>query len=243
MKRLTVLVAAAAVAGAAITFAQAPEPAQQPAQQTAPKPGISQPIQPTGNSYYGGYGGYPGGGHASTAAEGAARGMADVVRSQGEASLNKSAAAINYTVARSNQIQNRAAWTSTYFDMREENRARRAAERRPRASMADLVRYAQAGKPQQLSPSELNVVTGAVNWPAFLKGNEYAKSRAELEAVYARRSSSGAVSAADYVKIREVTNAMLAQLKGQIKDIPPAQYTASKRFLQSLAYEINRPLG
>ena len=226
MKSLMVLIAATAAAGAAIALAQ-----------------ISQPITPPGGDSYGGYGGYPVYSRASTAAEGAARGMADVVRSQGEANLNNSAAAINATVARSNQIQNRAAWTSTYFDMRAENRARRAAERRPRATMADLVRYAQAGKPKQLSPSELDVVTGAVYWPAFLKGEDYAKSRAELEAVYARRSSSGAVSAADYVKVRGVTNTMLAQLKGQIKEIPPAQYTVAKKFLQSLAYEINRPLG
>ena len=109
--------------------------------------------------------------------------------------------------------------------------------------MADLVRYAQAGKPKQLSPSELDVVTGTVQWPVFLKGDDYAKSRKALEEVYARRSSSGAVSATDYVKVREVTNAMLGQLKGQIKEIPPAQYTVAKKFLQSLAYEIDRPLG
>ena len=235
MKHSTVLVAAAAVAGAAVTFAQAPEPAQQP--------GISQPIQPPGNAYYGGYGGYPGGGHASTAAEGAARGMADVVRSQGEANLNNSAAAINYSVARSNQIQNRAAWTSTYFDMRAENRARRAAERRPRATMADLVRYAQAGKPKPLSPSQFDVVTGAVSWPLALQVDGYEKSRAELEQVLARRASSGTISPADYMKARQVANSMLAQLKKQIREVPPAQYTLARRFLESLAYEAARPLG
>jgi hypothetical protein len=226
MKSLIVLVAAAALACGAVTLGQ-----------------TSQPITPPSNSGYYGYGGYGGGYHSSTAAEGAARGMADVVRSQGEANLNNSAAAVNYSVARSNQIDNRAKWTSTYFQMREENRQARAAERRPRATMADLVRYAQAGKPKPLSPSQLDVVTGAVSWPLALQVDGYAKSRAELEPILAGRASSRTISPADYMKVRQVTNAMLAQLKGQIREIPPEQYTVAKRFLESLAYEATRPLG
>jgi hypothetical protein len=223
MRSLIVLVAAAALAGAAVALAQ-----------------TSQPIAPPSNSGYYGWSGYH---HASTAAEGAARGMADVVRSQGEANLSNSAAAINYGIARSNQIQNRSAWTSTYFQMREENRRARAAERRPRATMADLVRYAQAGKPKPLSPSELDLISGAVQWPMWLQIGDYAHGRAELEKVFASRASIGTISPADYMKVREVTTAMLGQLKGQIRDVPPAQYTAAKRFIESLAYEAARPLG
>lgn len=223
MRSLMVIIAAAAAAGAAIAVAQ-----------------TSQPIQPPANSgYYGG--GYPVYTHASTAGESYARGMADVVRSQGQANLNNSAAAINYSIARSNQIKNREAWTSTYFQMRDENRRARAAERRPRATMEDLVRYAQAGKPKPLSPSELDVVSGAVRWPMVLQVDTFADGRAELEKIFASRASSGTMGFSDYMKVRQVTTAMLADLQKHVRDIPPQEYLAAKQFLQSLAYASNRP--
>jgi hypothetical protein len=228
--------AAVAAAGAAIAVAQPTQPA-------TPPPGISQPIAPPSNSGYYSYGGSGGGYHASTAAEGAATGMSNVVRAQGEASLNRSAAAINYTVAQSNEIQNRAAYTSTYFQMRQENRQARAAERRPRATMEELVRYAQAGKPKPLSPGEMDKVTGTVRWPLALQVDGFAKQRAELEKIVAGRASTGTLSPADYMKVRQLTSTMLDDLKSKIRDIPPEQYTLAKRFLESLAYEATRPLG
>ncbi len=201
----------------------------------------NQPIAPPSNSGYYAGGGYPVYSRASTAGESRARGMADVVRSQGEANLNNSAAAVNYSIAQRNEIDNRSAWTSTYFQMRDENRKARAAERGPRATMADLVRYAQAGKPKPLSPGELDVVTGTVHWPLALQVEQFAKSRAELEGVFGRRASKGTIGPADYMKARQVTQTMLNDLKDQIKQIPSEQYMVAKNFLQSLAYEAARP--
>ena len=56
-----------------------------------------QPITPpsSGGGSYGG--GYPVSYHSSTAAEGRLRGMGDLVRSQGQANLDNSAAAVNST--------------------------------------------------------------------------------------------------------------------------------------------------
>lgn len=227
MRSLVATVAVAALASAAVALAQ-----------------ISQPIAPPSNSSYYASGGYPGySSRASTVGESHARGMADVVQAQGQANLNNSAAAINYTVAQSNEIQNRSAWTSTYFQMRQENRQARAAERRPRASMEDLVRYAQAGKPKPLSPSEFDTVSGKVSWPLALQVDGYATSREELEKVLARRVSTGTLGPADYMKVRQVTQSMLDQLKGQIREVPPEQYTLAKRFIESLAYQATRPVG
>jgi hypothetical protein len=199
-----------------------------------------QPVAPpSGGSYD--VGGYPTYYHSSTAAEGQLRGMGDVIRSQGQANLNNSAAAINYSVARSSEIDNANKWTSTYFNMRETNRRAREAERRPRASMEDLVRYAQAGKPQSLSPSELDPVSGKISWPAFLATDHYASHRGALESVFARRATTGAIDAAEYMEVRKTTDAMMDELKSQIREIPPAQYTFAKRFIQSLAYEASQP--
>jgi hypothetical protein len=231
MRSLIAFITAAVAAGGAIAVAQTNQPTTPP-----------QPITPPPTVNYG-YGGYPGDYHAATAGESYARGMADVVRSQGEANLNNSAAAINYSIARTNEINNRNQWTNTYFAMRDENRRARAAERAPRPTMADLVRYAQAGKPKPLSPSQLDVVTGAIRWPLALQVDQYAKSRKELEDIFARRASSGAVTPAGYMKAREVTQAMMSQLQEHIQQIPPQQYVLAKQFLESLAYEAGRPLG
>ncbi|MBN2474577.1 MAG: hypothetical protein JXB62_08210 [Pirellulales bacterium] len=227
MRALAMLFSLAVPVGALVAYAQ-----------------TTQPITPPSKTaYVGGYGGYGPSYHSSTAAEGAMRGLGNVIRSQGQANLDNSAAAVNYSVARSNEIQNYQEYTSAYFDTRAANRRARAAERGPRASMEDLVRYAQAGKPQPLSPSEVDSVNGTITWPAFLASGEYTASRARLEAIFAQRAARGGIGADEYMQAKQVTDRMLAQLQEQVRDIPPAQYSASKRFLQSLAYEAGQPAG
>jgi hypothetical protein len=196
--------------------------------------------------YYGGWGaGYPTYHHASTAAEGAARGMADVTRSAGMYNLATSEAAINVTEAQSNYIKNRDEWTNTYFQMREANRQYRAKERGPRPSMEDLVRYAQAGKPARLSPSELDTVSGDVSWPSILQKEEFAKQRAQLEALFAKRAADGSVGPEQLAEIRRITGALIDQLKEQLqsREVSQMDYIGAKRFLESLSFEGQTPVG
>ena len=201
------------------------------------------PIAPASRTNYYGGGGWGGGYHASTAAEGRLRGMGDLVRSRGEANLSNSAAAINYTQAQSNYIENRAQYTKTYFEMRKANKAYRAAEKGPPPTMEQLVRFAQAGKPKPLSPSELNTVTGSIRWPMALRADQFAEQRSELESAFARRGSAGVIGTDDYATVRNVTNTMLADLKKQIRDLPAQDYSNAQQFLSSLAYEATQPAG
>ena len=156
---------------------------------------------------------------------------------------SNSAAAINYSAARRNEIENYSQRTSTYFEMRDYNRKARAAERGPRASMEQLVRFAQAGKPKPLSPSQVDVVTGALNWPTWLKSDEFSTNRDKVEEIFAQRARKGGLGRDEYMKAREVTDKMLAELKSQVRDTPPAEYLASKQFLESLAYAAGQPTG
>jgi len=174
---------------------------------------------------------------AATAGESYARGMADVARSAGAYNLATSEAAINMTEAARQGIENREQWTTTYFEMRKANRAYREAERGPRHSMEDLVRYAQAGKPSPMSPSELDSVTGGISWPPLLKIGRYDQPRGELEALFAKRATYGGLGFEDQTKLRKATSTMLASLREQIRDVPASDYMASKKFLQSLAYD------
>ncbi len=223
MRKFTVLACIAIAVGVSIAFAQ------------------TEPITPPSSGSY--YGGYPMSYHSSTAAEGRLRGLGDVVRSHGQANLDNSAAAINYSIARKQEMENRQQWTSTYFDMRQANRAARALERGKRASMEDLIRYAQAGKPKQLSPGELDTITGTIHWPILLRSDEFTTQRAELEQLFSRRASSSVLGYEDFAIVQETTDAMLDELKDQVREISPTQYIAAKRFLQSIAYEAGRPVG
>lgn len=186
--------------------------------------------------YWGGYPSY----HASTVGEGYARGMADLTRSQGMANLYNSEAAINWTEAQSREMDNRAKWTDTYFQMRDANRQYRAAERGPKTTMEQAVRFAQAGKPAPMSPSDLDTVDGEISWPKFLKTPQYAEDRQKLDELFGKRATHGGLSADDYVQVNRTTQAMLDTLKSQVKEIPPADYVATKKFIESLAYEANQ---
>jgi hypothetical protein len=169
--------------------------------------------------------------------------MGNVVRAQGEANLNNSAAAVNYSAARTNEIQNYKDQTSAYFDMRALNKQARAAERGPRPTMDQLVRSAQEGLPKRLSPSQLDVVTGRIQWPMVLQADMFAENRAKLESIFASRTSRGAMDLDNYRQVRELTDTMLADLKKQVRNVPAPQYLDGKNFLTSLAYEASQPVG
>ena len=183
------------------------------------------------------YAPYPTYYHSSTAAEGALHGMGDVARSAGQYNLTTSQAAINMTQAQKNEIENRDQWTNTYFQMREANKEYRDRERGPRPSMEAMVRYAQAGKPKRLSPSEVDSVSGKIAWPVMLQADRYASQRSELEQLFAKRADHGVLGLDDHLQIRKTTDAMLEKLKGQVREVPQMDYIAARRFVESLALE------
>ena len=228
MRTLLFLVGSSAVA--AVVWAQGEN--STPPQTIAP---------PSGGNYVNfGYGGYAGGG---TVGGSYLHGMGDVIRSQGQANLDNSAAAINYSAARSQEIDNYKKYTNAYFEARAANRAYREKERGPRPTMEDLVRYAQMGKPDRLSPGDMDVVTGELNWPIVLQSDELADDRAAVEEAFRHRSASGVMGMQEVMKVRQLTDTMLAKLKDNVREIPPNEYIAGKRFLESLAYEATHPTG
>jgi hypothetical protein len=186
--------------------------------------------------------GWGGGYHASTAAEGASRGMADVIRSQGDYNVNTSQAAINMTQAQRSEIENRQKWTETYFEMRRTNKAYQDSLKKPRDPEA-MVRYAAAGKPKRLSANEFDAVSGAIRWPDSLQVDQYAQERRELDALFAERASKGAVTKREREQVKSLTEAMIERLQQDIDALRPQDYVDSKQFLVSLAYEAGLPAG
>ncbi len=192
-----------------------------------------------------GQGYYYGGGYvdnrASTPGEGYARGMADIARSAGQYNLMTSEATINMTEAQKKSIENRDQWTNTYFQMRQANKQYRAAESAARATMSDLVRYAQAGKPQQLSPSEVDTVTGDISWPALLKTDAFRKQREKLDGLFAQRAQRGVLSYPEQADAEAAKRAILAELQNQISTVSADEYMRCKRFVESLSFAAKHP--
>ena len=119
--------------------------------------------------------------HSSTPAESFARGAAALIWARADYNLQSAEARIAAAAARDRELDNRKKQVATYFHVRELNRAGRAIERGPNPTQEDLARYAQAGRPKPLSPSELNATTGKVFWPVLLKTGQYAEYRAALD--------------------------------------------------------------
>jgi hypothetical protein len=190
-------------------------------------------------------GGYPF--KASTPGESFARGAADVIRAQGEFNRLTSEAAINATEARARAIVNAQEGVKAYFNMRQLNRDYRRAERGPRATQEDYERYARSARPVPLSPSELDTLSGRVNWPILLRDERFAPLRTELEELLDRWAVSRNLGQLDsfgteeHLAVRRTAEQLTAELREEIRDLPPQDYTAAKRFLRSLEYQVLRP--
>lgn len=203
----------------------------------------SQPYQPavpaaTTVNAYGGYGGNGGG--ASTAAGSAMNGMANAISAKGNYNLSTSAAAINMTQARKNSIQNQQLYEDTYFQMREANQAYQKAQIGPRPTQEQLARWARDAAPRPVSTSEVNPVSGKVNWPAVLQQDGFAAQRATLEKLSAAMTTQGSLGFSDQMTARKTIESMFVELKAQIKDIPPQAYVDSRNFLRSMIYALAR---
>ena len=153
--------------------------------------------------YFNGFG-------ASTAAESYQRGFADVVRSAGSANLMDSMAAQNYEQARSMDIQNRLQWTDAYYQMRKANRAYRESKLSPRMSQDEIMRWARVGLPDRPTATQLDPLTGQLNWPIILRDAQYADDREQLDKLFAERATSSSVSLDMYRQVQNTTNDLLA---------------------------------
>jgi hypothetical protein len=194
-------------------------------------------------SPYGVYGGgWGGGGHASTAAEGYANGVGNVMQSAGSYNLQTSQAAINMEQARSMDLDNNLKGTENYFEMRKINTAARKAEEGPGLTTEDSWRIAQSNLPKRMTPVELDPVTGKIYWPMTLQAPQFERFRKQLDSLFVQRESAhGGIGYDTYMQIQDTTTAFLADLKKTINDYKAGDYVKMKNFIESLAFEARFP--
>lgn len=184
-----------------------------------------------------GYGGYVQH-HSSTAEEGAQRGYADVVRSYGMANLLNAQAANQIEDARKQYIENRIKATQGYFELRSYVAESRNSLRRP-LSLEQYVRLAQVEAPQPLRATQLDPLTGMINWPAPLRKPEYEAFRQRID----RLLQDWAKGYAVYGELPVACQEWAEQLQVDIMKFPPDDYIAAKKFLDSLAWSTRNAQG
>jgi hypothetical protein len=181
---------------------------------------------------------------ASTVGESWARGVSDVVRSQGEANLRNSEAAINVEEARSRNFDNRLKYTQTYFENRRMNREYRAAERGPRITEQQAERIARERAPKRATTNDLDPITGGLAWPRALTDPQYDPYRKKIEALFqGRAKQGGAIGMDTFRDIKSTGDELLTALHANIGNYSPNDYMDAKRFVERLQNEARFPVG
>jgi len=195
---------------------------------------------------WGGYGGggWGMGGWASTAQQGADMGMAAVVRAQGYANLKNSEAAKNWEEAKTMEMQNRLRWSETYFEMRRVNREARAAEAGPPITQEQAIRLAKMAAPARLTSTQLDPVTGHIEYPMILTSDIYEQYRTQLDSLFSRRAASGgSLTYDDFKAIQDTVSQFINTLQDHVSEYAAGDFGRARTFLDSLAHEARMPAG
>lgn len=198
---------------------------------------------PAFGQWGGGYG-YNRGGYASTAQQAAAYGYSEMMRAQGYQNLENSQAAKNWEEVKTMEMQNRLRWTETYFEMRKVNKDARAAEAGPRVTQDQAIRMAQSSLPPRLGSTELDPVTGHIEYPIILTQDIYDEYRRRLDTLFAHRAASGgSIQYNDLKDIETTVSKFIDTLKLHVREYAGGDYGRARTFLESLAREAKMPAG
>ena len=179
--------------------------------------------------------GYYAAGYSSV--EGYQRGLADVLRSRGQAAESYSRAAINREEARGKYLDNKLKWTQVYWERKRLGEAERAKDNAADRDRRD--RWQQATRdrsPEVLPPSVYHPGSGIIEWPEPLQSAEYAELRRAIEEELELRASTG--TTANSPKIHSLAREMQEILKTHIRDLSANEYIASRKFLDRLVNQM-----
>ena len=189
-----------------------------------------------GSAPYYGYGGGYGGHHSSTAGEGYARGMAEVIRSYGENNLANARAQREWEAARKAYIDNRVAATQAFYERRQIYQQHQAAEHYEQREKAEA--YLATIRLEDLSPQEFDLETGQIVWPKLLADARFAEGRGQLDELFAKRAQYGELDIDDYSRAEMLIKKWREVLTDQRDLFPDAVLRDSLRFLLRLNREL-----
>ncbi|GAB4139156.1 MAG: hypothetical protein Tsb009_07890 [Planctomycetaceae bacterium] len=173
------------------------------------------------------------------------RGVANVIRAQGQLELARSRAILNYQQARSQYIQNQQRWNEVYqervrlleekrriAETKREERVQKIQERRKKYQQ-----YLKSKTRPRMTASQLDPYTGKIFWPEVLQSDDFRKIREEIDEWFVIRAHTGTISGTEQ-DIDEKIKAMSQILKTKIRELPTDQYITARSFLELLSNEI-----
>jgi len=186
---------------------------------------------------YGGYRGYGsyyplnyGGG---TVAGSYATGMGSLIRAQGAYNEMTAQAAQSAQAAYSMALDNRLKAAQTYDELQRLNR-QRVAEQKQRESEI-WVRNVPPPKRPRLTTSQLDPVTGEINWNPLLLDPKFQTYRDQLQALFTQRAKDP--STVSYFQVSQITGPMRDYLDTMITEYPTNVFFAARHFIEAVAEE------
>lgn len=179
--------------------------------------------------------------NASTAAEGYANGLSNVIQAEGQRNLSDSQAAINLTDARNQQIDNQVKSVNAYWEKKgiysQHQQEQFAQVQRQRA--AYMAKYGL----KSLTPEEFDRNSGTVNWLKVLEQKQYDPYRLTLDKLFRQRAYAGALTGEEYIQATAACKDWREALAKQ-KDVYPWPILDQMiRFVLKVNRELNENLG
>ena len=107
-----------------------------------------------------------------------------------------------------------------------------------------MIRYGQEGRPTRLTSKELDPLTGAITWPLFLQGPEYAQPRQTIDAVmHTLALQDGVLNLEQFQAITSAINEMSSILGSRIREKNSTDFINMRNFLNRLDYEVRNPIS
>jgi hypothetical protein len=90
--------------------------------------------------------------------------------------------------------------------------------------------------PAQIAPSV--IVAGEIDFPAILQDEKFEGYRAQVARLVEQMSITGRLSPEERVQIDKIHRQLLCELKENVQDTPPNDYTAALKFVRELSAEL-----
>ena len=189
------------------------------------------------SAYYGGYGGY--GYHSSTVEEGAARGVADVIRARGIYNQLTADAIVRLEEGRRRYIENYKQAVDTYFQIRDQYKARRDDEYyRQRQNRERRLQNRRTDVPR-LSNDQLDRETGVIMWPEVLMDDAFKRQRFQFDELSSKRAERGLIlTIADREMVQHAKNGVRGVLRERSQELRSSDTILALRFVEALTNEV-----
>lgn len=178
---------------------------------------------------------------ASTAAEGYANGVSNIIQSRGQKNLNDSQARVNNQDAYSKALDNSTKSVNTFWEQKDIYAQRQqekfAGYQRQRQA------YLAAHGLQSFTPEEFDRASGTVVWLRVLEQKQYDEYRLPLDKLMKQRAYAGALTSDEYMEATKACKDWRSALAKQ-KGVYPAQILDQMiKFVLKVNREINENLS